>query len=79
VVGGPSGIIWIDTASLKVRSQGLTEWRVATVGLSPDGQNLYAVGDDGRIAEVSMATKTLVSKFDPSEGQPMTLMRVAAS
>jgi len=79
VVGGPSGITWIDTASLKVRAQGLTEWRVATVGLSPDGQNLYAVADDGRIAEVSMATKTLVSKFDPSEGQPMTLMRVAAS
>jgi len=79
VVGGPSGVTWIDTASLQVRAQALTDWRVSSVGLSPNGQTLYAVGDDGHIAEVSMAQAAVTSRFDPSEGQPLALMRVAVS
>jgi hypothetical protein len=49
------------------------------VGLSPNGQNLYAVGDDGRIAEISMADAAVTSRFDPSAGEPLALMRVAVS
>jgi len=79
VVGGASGVTWIDTSSLQVRAHALTAWHVSSVGLSPNGQNLYAVGDDGRIAEISMADATVTSRFDPSAGQPMTLMRVAVS
>src|SRR5438270_824643 len=78
VVGGPSGVAWIDTSSLHVRAQALTDWRVSSLGLSPNGQNLYAVGDGGRIAEISMADPSVISRFDPSVGQPMALMRVAA-
>jgi hypothetical protein len=79
VVGGASGVTWIDTSSLQVRAHALTGWHVSSVGMSPNGQNLYAVGDDGRIAEISMADATVISRFDPSEGQPLALMRVAVS
>ena len=79
VVGGASGVTWIDTSSLQVRAHALTGWHVSSVGLSPNGHNLYAVGDDGRIAEISMADATVTSRFDPSAGQPMALMRVAVS
>jgi len=79
VVGGASGVTWIDTSSLQVRAHALTGWHVSSVGLSPNGQNLYAVGDDGRIAEISMTDATVTSRFDPSAGQPMALMRVAVS
>ena len=79
VVGGASGVTWIDTSSLQVRAHALTGWHVSSVGLSPNGQNLYAVGDDGRIAEISMTDTTVTSRFDPSAGQPMALMRVAVS
>ena len=79
VVGGASGVTWIDTSSLQVRAHALTGWHVSSVGLSPNGQNLYAVGDDGRIAAISMTDATVTSRFDPSAGQPMALMRVAVS
>ena len=79
VVGGASGVTWIDTSSLQVRAHALTGWHVSSVGLSPNGQNLYAVGDDGRIAEISMADAAVTSRFDPSAGEPLALMRVAVS
>jgi len=79
VVGGASGLTWIDTSSLQVRAHALTGWHVSSVGLSPSGQNLYAVGDDGRIAEISMADAAVTSRFDPSAGEPLALMRVAVS
>src|SRR5437762_2872311 len=79
VVGGASGVTWIDTSSLQVRSHALTGWHVSSVGLSPNGQHLYAVGDDGRIAEISMADAAVTSRFDPSAGEPLALMRVAVS
>jgi DNA-binding beta-propeller fold protein YncE len=79
VVGGASGLTWIDTSSLQVRAHALTGWHVSSVGLSPNGQNLYAVGDDGRIAEISMADAAVTSRFDPSAGEPLALMRVAVS
>jgi hypothetical protein len=40
---------------------------------------IYAVGDNGHIAEVAMASGGVVHTFDPAEGQPMALMRVASS
>jgi len=79
VAAGAAGIEWIDTASLTTRMQALGDWHVWSLGLSPDGSMLYAVGDDGHIAEVAMASGEVTHTFDPAEGQPMGLMRVAAS
>ena len=79
VAAGPAGIAWIDTTSLRVRAHALADWSVSSLGLSPGEQNLYAIGDDGRIAVISMATTSVSAKFDPAEGRPMSLMRVAAA
>jgi hypothetical protein len=59
--------------------QALGDWHIWSLALSPDGRLLYAVGDNGHIAEVSMATGEVAHTFDPAEGQPMALMRVALS
>jgi len=79
VTAGSSGIVWLDTASLKVRMQALGEWHIWSLGLSPDGSMLYAVSDKGSIAEVSMASGGVANRFEGAQGQPMALMRVAAS
>jgi DNA-binding beta-propeller fold protein YncE len=78
VVGGTSGVVWIDTATLQVRSQAVTEWHIASLGLSPDGHNLYAVNDAGSIAEISMGSASVGARF-PAQGQAAELMRVAAA
>jgi len=78
-VGGPSGIVWIDSQTLKVRERALSGWQVASVGLSPDGHMLYAVSEGGRVAVIAMATAKVVTTFDLTGGQPMALMRVAAA
>jgi len=78
VVAGSSGVAWIDTSNLRLRDHTLSGWHVSTIGLSPDGQTLYAVSDRGRVAEVSMSSATVINEFD-AEGAPMALMRVAAS
>jgi hypothetical protein len=79
VAGGPSGLVWIDTANLRVTGRSLDGWHVAGVGLSPDGKSLYAVADGGRVAAVSIATREVTATFDPAAGRPMALMRVAAA
>lgn len=79
VTAGPTGIIWIDTATLTVRRHGLESWNVWSLALSPDGQTVYAVSDQGEIAEVSMATGALISRYSPGAGRPLALMRVAAA
>ncbi len=78
-VGGPSGIVWIDSQSLKVRQRALSGWPVASVGLSTDGHTLYAVSQGGRVAVIEMATAKVGTIFDLTGGQPMALMRVAAA
>ena len=79
VTAGASGIEWVDTASLTARIHSLGDWHVWSLGLSPDDSVIYAVGDNGHIAEVAMVSGEVVHTFDPAEGQPMALMRVAAS
>jgi len=78
-VGGPSGIVWIDSQTLKVRERALSGWQVASVGLSPDGHTLYAVSEGGRVAVIAMATANVVTTFDLTGGQPMALMRAAVA
>jgi hypothetical protein len=79
VTAAATGIEWVDTGSLATRMQALGDWHIWSLALSPDGRLLYAVGDNGHIAEVSMATGEVAHTFDPAEGQPMALMRVALS
>ena len=79
VIAGGTGIEWVDTSSLTAQMQALNDWHIWSLGLSPDGNTLYAISESGRIAEVSMASGDVAHTFDPAEGQPMALMRVAAS
>ena len=79
VVAGSEGVAWIDTLTLRLRAHTLSGWHISTIGMSPDGQTVYAVNDQGRIAEVSMGSAEVLNEFDPREGQPMALMRVAAT
>src|SRR5207249_2914369 len=53
VVAGGSGLVWIDAQALAVRHRALTDWRIWSVGLSPDGRNLYAMSECGKVAEIS--------------------------
>ncbi|HKW60118.1 MAG TPA: hypothetical protein VJR46_10250 [Candidatus Dormibacteraeota bacterium] len=79
VAVGPGGLVWIDTSSLRVTGRSLSGWSVAGIGVSPDGGNLYAVAASGRVAVISIATRSVTAMFDPGTGTPMALMRVAAS
>ncbi|TMC52662.1 MAG: hypothetical protein E6J20_10740 [Chloroflexi bacterium] len=74
-----SGIVWVDSAHLIAGMRSLNDWHVSSLGLSPDGRNLYAVRDSGAIAEIAMSSAEVTARFDPAEGQPLALMRVAAS
>ncbi|HEV2035522.1 MAG TPA: hypothetical protein VGU71_15255 [Candidatus Dormibacteraeota bacterium] len=76
VTAGESGLMWIDTGTLQVRSRVLTNWSVWSLAASPDGATIYALNDAGAIAELSMASARVVATFDPAEGFPMGLLRV---
>jgi DNA-binding beta-propeller fold protein YncE len=76
VTAGQTGLVWIDTGTLRARSQQLTKWTVWSVAASPDGSRVYAVNDAGAIAELSMADGRMAATFDPGEGFPMGLLRV---
>jgi hypothetical protein len=79
VVAGSTGLVWIDTERLATRFQILPDWRIWSLALSPDGKTLFAVDDDGRIAEVTMYSAQVTSTFDPSVGRSMALIRVASA
>lgn len=73
---GVHGVMWIDTASLKVTDSQLNDWTVWSLALSPNGDHLYAVSDGGMIAEVSMTGTHEVSTFAGGPGQPLAVLRV---
>ena len=79
VAGGPTGVVWIDTKTLSIRNRALGDWRVSSLGVSPDGRTVYAVSDVGRIAMLSMASGAVGATFELGGGQPMALMRVASA
>lgn len=78
VTAGATGVVWLDTADLAVRKQALEGWQVWSLGVSPDGQVLYAVDGAGMIAQLSMSSGAVAARFNPGAGRPMGLMRVAA-
>jgi hypothetical protein len=79
VIAGKTGVLWVDTASLKARDRQLAGWSVWTLAMSPDGATLYVVDYAGMIAEVPMAGAHSATTFSGALGQPLSLMRVAAA
>jgi len=68
----------MDTGTLTTVAQALPGRTVRSLAISPDGKTLYAVDDKGMVAELSMATHTVTSTFDPNVSDPIALMRVEA-
>jgi hypothetical protein len=79
VIAGKTGLVWIDTASLKASARLLLDWRVWSLGMSPDGSTVYAVNDAGMIAALPMAGTHSATTFGGAGGQPLALIRVAAA
>jgi hypothetical protein len=77
VTAGATGLLWIDTGTLRIRSRELTKWTVWSLAGSPDGTRIYAVNDAGAIADLAMDGR-VAATFDPAEGSPMGLLRVEA-
>jgi len=78
VIAGKTGLIWIDTASLKARESQLAGWRIWSLAITSDGTTLYAVSDGGMIAELPMKGAHAATTFGGAGGQPLALIRVAA-
>jgi hypothetical protein len=76
VMTGKTGLLWLDTPTLHARSHQLTNWKVWSLGLSPDGTMVYALNDAAMIAELSMANPVRSTTFGASDGQPLALIRV---
>jgi hypothetical protein len=79
ITAAASGIVWIDTIGLHASNRLLPGWTVWSLALSPDGKVLWALGDSGKIAEISVASRQISATFDPGAGYPMALMRVEAA
>jgi len=79
VIPAPKGIVWVETASLRVTGGQLPDWTVWSVAMSPNGSTLYAASDGGMIAEMSMSGAHEPSTFAGGPGQPMALIMVEAA
>jgi hypothetical protein len=79
VIAGKTGLVWIDTASMTAGTRQLGDWRVWSLGMSPDGSTVYAVNDAGMIAELPMTGAHSPTTFGGAAGQPLALIRVAAA
>jgi DNA-binding beta-propeller fold protein YncE len=77
ITAAATGIVWLDTTTLRTRASALDGWHVWGLGLTPDGRTLYALNEDGQIAEVGVASAKVGARFNPRAGQPVALMRVA--
>jgi DNA-binding beta-propeller fold protein YncE len=79
VVSGATGVVWLDTATLHSQSRQLSDWKIWSLALTPDGNKLYVVNDAGKIAEVSMTGQHAATTFGGGPGQPLALIRVQAA
>ena len=76
VMAGKTGVVWVDTATLRAGTRALTGWTVWSLAGSPDGNVIYVLNDSGAIAALSMADGRTTASFDPAAGSPMGLLRV---
>lgn len=80
VIAGKTGLLWVDTASLKARDHQLTGWNIWSVAITADGATVYAMDDTGMIAELPVSGTThSATTFSGAGGQPLALIRVAAA
>ncbi|HKW71707.1 MAG TPA: hypothetical protein VJQ08_02645 [Candidatus Dormibacteraeota bacterium] len=79
VAAGGTGLLWVDPSTLRVRMRSLSDWRISSLEMSPDGGTIYAVAPNGLVAEVSMTSGRVITRFGPIDGDPLALMRVAAA
>ncbi|OLD48406.1 MAG: hypothetical protein AUI42_12670 [Actinobacteria bacterium 13_1_40CM_2_65_8] len=79
VIAGKTGLVWVDTASLKARDRQLTGWNIWSVAMAPDGATVYAMDDTGMIAELPVKGARAATTFGGAGGQPLALIRVAAA
>jgi DNA-binding beta-propeller fold protein YncE len=78
VTTGSTGLVWIDTTTLHLRSRQLNTWTVWSLVGSPDGTRVYALRDDGAIAELAMSDGQIGANFNPAVGSPIGLLRAEA-
>jgi hypothetical protein len=76
VITGKTGLVWVDTATLRARSHQITDWTVWSLGVSPDGSMVYALSDTEKIAELSMTNPGVPTIFSASAAQPLALIRI---
>lgn len=77
VMAGSTGLVWVDTSSLRVRTRALADGNpVLSVAASSDGTSVYALISSGMIAELRMSDGRLSASFGGSGGQPLALIRV---
>jgi hypothetical protein len=76
VMTGKTGLMWVDTSTLRARTKHLAGWTVWSLGLSPDGSMVYALNSAGTIAELSMANPGTPTTFGASGATPMAVIRV---
>ncbi|MGH7763237.1 MAG: hypothetical protein ACREOM_02330 [Candidatus Dormibacteraceae bacterium] len=79
VAAGSSGLVWVDIATMKELRHNLDTWSISSLALSPDGSALYALSEEGMIAEISMVSGEVKSAFESGAGYPLAIMRVAAA
>jgi YVTN family beta-propeller protein len=75
---GERGLLAIDTRDLKLRAISLTDWRLDSVAVSPDGARLYvASAAQGKIMQIDPAAGTITAEV-PAAGSPRGVLRVEA-
>jgi len=79
VTAGSAGIVFIDRQALRVTARVPTDRMPWSLALSPDGKVLFVMSDTGTITDMSMDTRKAGATFDPSAGNAIELMRVAAA
>jgi hypothetical protein len=77
VMAGSTGLVWVDTSSLRVRGRALADGSpVLSMAASSDGSMVYALHSSGMIAELRMSDGRQSAAFGGSGGQPLALVKV---
>ncbi len=77
VMAGSTGLVWVDTSSLGVRSRALADGSpVLSMAASADGTMVYALNASGMIAELRMSDGRESAAFGGGGAQPLALVRV---
>lgn len=77
VMAGSTGLVWVDTSSLRVRGRASADGSpVLSMAASADGTVVYALNASGMIAELRMSDGRESAAFAGGGAQPLALVRV---